>query len=328
MLHESSEMFSRFTERSRKVMALANQEAQRFNHEFIGTEHILLALAKDGGGVAIDVLKNLGADLGHMYYEVEKLCKKGPDAVAPGQLPQTPRAKKVLEYALQEAHTIKHNYVGTEHLLLGLLREQDGIAAHALTNLGIILENVRAEILNILASGSKSKRQSKRRAIMINKKIAEAFNSQLNAELYSAYLYLSMSASLASQNLPGFAAWMRVQTNEELEHSMKFYDHILERSGRVQLKTIESPPTDWDNPLAVFEHTCKHERKVTGLINDLVGLAKSEDDAESGQFLQWFVDEQVEEEENVGKVLQMVKKAADSPDALQALDRELAKRGQ
>ena len=163
---------------------------------------------------------------------------------------------------------------------------------------------------------------------MINKKITEAFNGQLNAELYSAYLYLSMSASLASQNLPGFAAWMRVQTKEELEHSMKFYDHILDRSGRVQLKTIESPPTDWDNPLAVFEHTCKHERKVTGLINDLVGLAKSEDDAESGQFLQWFVDEQVEEEENVGKVLQMVKKAADSPDALQALDRELAKRGQ
>ena len=163
---------------------------------------------------------------------------------------------------------------------------------------------------------------------MINKKMIEAFNGQLNAELYSAYLYLSMSACLASQNLPGFAAWMRVQTKEELEHAMKFYDHIIARGGKVQLKAIEPPPTDWEGPLAVFEHTCKHERKVTGLINDLVSLAKSEADTESGQFLQWFVDEQVEEEENVGKVLKMVKKAGDSHSQLQALDRELAKRGQ
>ena len=162
----------------------------------------------------------------------------------------------------------------------------------------------------------------------LNKKITEAFNSQLNAELYSAYLYLSMSASLASQNLPGFAAWMRVQTNEELEHSMKFYDHIIARGGKVQLTAIESPPTDWDSPLAVFEHTCKHERKVTGLINELVSLAKSEGDSTSGKFLQWFVDEQVEEEENVGSVLEKVNKAGDSATALQNLDRELAKRGQ
>jgi ferritin len=163
---------------------------------------------------------------------------------------------------------------------------------------------------------------------MIGNRITEAFNFQLNAELYSAYLYLSMSASLASQNLPGFAAWMRAQTKEEFQHAMKFYDHIIARGGKVQLTAIDPPPTDWDGPLAVFEHTCKHERKVTGLINDLVILAKSEGDTESEQFLQWFVDEQVEEEENVGKVLEMVKKAGDSASELQNLDRELAKRGQ
>ena len=159
-------------------------------------------------------------------------------------------------------------------------------------------------------------------------KIAEAFNSQLNAELYSAYLYLSMSASLSSQNLPGFATWMRVQTKEELGHAMKFYDYIIEHSGRVLLKALESPPTDWAGPLAVFEHTCKHERKVTGLINELVNLAKEQGDNASEIFLQWFVSEQVEEEANVGKVLEMVKKAGNSASASQALDRELAKRGQ
>ena len=163
---------------------------------------------------------------------------------------------------------------------------------------------------------------------MISKKVVEAFNGQLNAELYSAYLYLSMSACLSSQNLPGFASWMRVQTKEELGHAMKFYDHIIERSGRVLLKAIDPPPTDWAGPLAVFEHTCKHERKVTGLINKLVSLAKEQGDNASEIFLQWFVDEQVEEEENVGKVLEMIKKAGSSAAALQALDRELAKRGQ
>ena len=163
---------------------------------------------------------------------------------------------------------------------------------------------------------------------MISNKLTEAFNSQLNAELYSAYLYLSMSACLSRQNLPGFAAWMRVQSAEELEHAMKFYDHILERSGRVHLTDIKSEPMNWDSPLTIFEHTCKHERKVTGLINDLVSLAKSEGDSASLEFLQWFVDEQVEEEENVGRVLEMVKKAGDSDNELQTFDRELAKRGQ
>jgi len=134
-------------------MALANQEAQRFNHEFIGTEHILLGLVKEGSGVGANVLKNLDVDLRKVRLEVEKLVKSGPDMVTMGKLPQTPRAKKVIEYAIEEARALNHNYVGTEHLLLGLLREQDGVAAQVLMNLGLKLEDVRDEVLNLLGAG-------------------------------------------------------------------------------------------------------------------------------------------------------------------------------
>jgi ATP-dependent Clp protease ATP-binding subunit ClpC len=146
-------MFERFTDRARKVMALANQEAQRFNHEYIGTEHILLGLVKEGSGVGANVLKNLDVDLRKVRLEVEKLVKSGPDMVTMGKLPQTPRAKKVIEYAIEEARNLNHNYVGTEHLLLGLLREQDGVAAQVLMNLGLKLEEVREEVLNLLGAG-------------------------------------------------------------------------------------------------------------------------------------------------------------------------------
>ncbi len=146
-------MFERFTDRARKVMALANQEAQRFNHEYIGTEHILLGLVKEGSGVGANVLKNLDVDLRKVRLEVEKLVKAGPDVVTMGQLPQTPRAKKVIEFAIEEARNLNHNYVGTEHLLLGLLREQDGVAAQVLMNLGLKLEEVREEVLNLLGAG-------------------------------------------------------------------------------------------------------------------------------------------------------------------------------
>ncbi len=147
-------MFERFTDRARKVMALANQEAQRFNHEYIGTEHILLGLVKEGSGVGANVLKNLGVDLRKVRLEVEKLVKSGPDMVTMGKLPQTPRAKKVIEYAIEEARNLNHNYVGTEHLLLGLLREHDGVAAQVLMNLGLRLDEVREEVLNLLGAGS------------------------------------------------------------------------------------------------------------------------------------------------------------------------------
>jgi ATP-dependent Clp protease ATP-binding subunit ClpC len=149
-------MFERLTDRARKVMALANQEAQRFNHEYIGTEHILLGLVKEGSGVGANVLKNLGVDLRRVRLEVEKLVKSGPEMVTMGKLPQTPRAKKVIEYAIEEARSLNHNYVGTEHLLLGLLREHDGVAAQVLMNLGLKLEEVREEVLNLLGAGVES----------------------------------------------------------------------------------------------------------------------------------------------------------------------------
>src|SRR5712664_936988 len=143
-------MYERFTDRARKVMQLANQEAQRFNHEYIGTEHILLGLVKEGSGVAANVLKNLDIDLRKIRLEVEKIVQAGPDMVTMGKLPQTSRAKKVIEYSIEEARNHNHNYVGTEHLLLGLLREQEGVAAQVLMNLGLKLEDVREEVLNLL----------------------------------------------------------------------------------------------------------------------------------------------------------------------------------
>jgi ATP-dependent Clp protease ATP-binding subunit ClpC len=146
-------MFERFTDRARKVMALANQEAQRFNHDVIGTEHILLGLVKEGSGVGATVLKNFDVDIKKLRLEVEKHVKSGPDMVTMGKLPQSPRAKKVIEYAIEEARALNHNYVGTEHILLGLLRESEGIAAQVLVSLGLKLEDVRQEILNLLGAG-------------------------------------------------------------------------------------------------------------------------------------------------------------------------------
>ena len=149
-------MFERFTDRARKVMALANQEAQRFNHEYIGTEHILLGLVKEGSGVGATVLKNLDVDIKKLRLEIEKQVKSGPDMVTMGKLPQTPRAKKVIEYAIEEARSLNHNYVGTEHILLGLLRESEGIAAQVLMELGLKLEDIRQEVLNLLGAGMDS----------------------------------------------------------------------------------------------------------------------------------------------------------------------------
>ena len=153
-------MYERFTDRARKVMQLANQEAQRFNHEYIGTEHILLGLVKEGSGVAANVLKNLDVDLRKIRLEVEKLVQSGPEMVTMGKLPQTPRAKKVIEYSMEEARNLNHNYVGTEHILLGLLREQEGVAAQVLMNLGLKLEEVREEVLNLLGHGLEGEEES------------------------------------------------------------------------------------------------------------------------------------------------------------------------
>jgi ATP-dependent Clp protease ATP-binding subunit ClpC len=145
-------MFDRFTDRARKVMALAREEARRFNHEYIGTEHILLGLVKEGSGVAANVLQNLDIELKKIRIEIEKIVQSGSDLVSVGQLPFTPRVKKVLEYAMEEARAFGHNYIGTEHLLLGLLREQEGVAAQVLLNLGVKLEDVREEVIGLLGS--------------------------------------------------------------------------------------------------------------------------------------------------------------------------------
>jgi ATP-dependent Clp protease ATP-binding subunit ClpC len=145
-------MFDRFTDRAKKVMNLARQEAQRFNHEYLGTEHVLLGLVQEGSGVAANVLKNMGIDLAKIRSEVEKIVKTGPSMVTMGQLPFTPRAKKVLELSMEEASNLGHNYIGTEHLLLGLIKENEGIAAQVLINLGVKLEDVREEVLEFLGA--------------------------------------------------------------------------------------------------------------------------------------------------------------------------------
>jgi len=161
---------------------------------------------------------------------------------------------------------------------------------------------------------------------MLTEKMQTALNGQLNAELYSSYLYLSMNAYFKSVNLDGFANWMHYQAQEELEHSLKFYDFVIQRGGKVVLSQIEAPQTEWDSPMAVFEATLAHEQKVTGLINDLVEIAHEERDHATNIFLQWFVSEQVEEEESVGGVLEQLKLMGDAKGGLFMIDRELAKR--
>ncbi|KPK80908.1 MAG: ferritin [Phycisphaerae bacterium SM23_33] len=161
---------------------------------------------------------------------------------------------------------------------------------------------------------------------MLSKKMQDALNGQLNAEMYSAYLYLSMSAYLESINLPGFAAWMRVQASEEMKHAMKFYGHVNDRRGRVTLAAIQAPPAEWSSPLNVFEEVYKHEQKVTGLIHGLVKLAEAEGDRAAGAFLQWFVTEQVEEEASADVLVQKLKLVGDQAGPLFMLDHELGQR--
>jgi ferritin len=161
---------------------------------------------------------------------------------------------------------------------------------------------------------------------MISKKMQDALNEQINAELYSAYLYLSMDAYFQSTNLVGFANWMRVQTQEEMAHATKMYDYVNERGGRVTLKQIAGPPTEWESPLAAFEAVYEHEQKVTGLINNLVDMAIAEKDHAANTFLQWFVNEQVEEESSADLMVQKLKLMKDAPGGLYMLDNELSQR--
>jgi ferritin len=161
---------------------------------------------------------------------------------------------------------------------------------------------------------------------MMSKKLAEVFNKQMDAEFYSAYLYLQMAAYFEGLNLPGFANWMRVQRLEEQVHAMKLFDHLVERDAAIKLLAIDAPPQKWDSPRAVFEAAYQHEVKVTGLINNLVNLAAAEKDHASEAFLQWFVTEQVEEESSTNAVVQKLKLIGKDNSGLFMLDRELATR--
>ena len=161
----------------------------------------------------------------------------------------------------------------------------------------------------------------------MNGKIEKALNQQINAELYSAYLYLSMSTYFESLNFSGFANWMRVQAQEETGHAMKLYTYIFERDGQVTLTAIDAPPTNWKSPLEAFENAYKHEVKVSGLIHDLVQLARAENDIPTENFLQWFVEEQVEEEASTLDVVQKLKMTKESANGMFMLDSNLGQRG-
>jgi ferritin len=160
----------------------------------------------------------------------------------------------------------------------------------------------------------------------INKKISASFNGQLKEEYFSSYLYLSMAAYFDNENLPGFANWMKIQASEEFKHAMKFYKHIAERNGRVVLEQIDKPKSEWASPVEAFEDAYKHEQKITALIHDLVKLSRDEKDYSAEVFLHWFVDEQVEEEEQTRAILDNLKFIGDAKQGLMMLDRELAKR--
>jgi ATP-dependent Clp protease ATP-binding subunit ClpC len=146
-------MYERFTDRARRVMLLANEEAICFRHEYIGTEHILLGLVQEGSGVAANVLKNLDVDVQRIRLEAEKVVSRGSDPVTMSKLPWTLRAKHVIELAMEEARNLRHNYIGTEHVLLGLIREEEGVAAHILLNMGLNLDEVRNEVLMVVGTG-------------------------------------------------------------------------------------------------------------------------------------------------------------------------------
>ncbi len=161
---------------------------------------------------------------------------------------------------------------------------------------------------------------------MLSKTIEKAMNDQMNFEIYSANIYMSMAAYFDSMNLVGFSNWMKVQYQEEIFHAMKFYGHINERGGRVRMGSMPEPPTDWESPLAAFENALEHERIVTGRINDIVSLSMAEKDHASTNFMQWYVAEQVEEESNVDGVIQKLKLMAGAPGALFMIDGELGQR--
>ncbi len=161
---------------------------------------------------------------------------------------------------------------------------------------------------------------------MMNKKLEKAFNNQINKELYSEYLYMSMYAYFDRMNLQGFKNWMNVQMQEEHAHAMGMFNYLHERGGKVVLQAIEQPETDWKSPVALFEHVLKHEQYVTSLINKLMDVAEEVKDRAAVSFIDWYLKEQVEEEANVTKVLKTLKMVCDDKNSLYMFDKELATR--
>jgi len=162
---------------------------------------------------------------------------------------------------------------------------------------------------------------------MLTDQIEAALNEQINAEFYSAYLYLSMAAYFEDEGLPGFASWMRSQAEEERAHGMRIYDYVLERDGRVELDGIDRPAAEWSGPADAFEAAYEHEVEISGMIDDLVGLAREENDNATENMLQWFVAEQVEEEATAKEILDTLGHVGDDGHGLLMVDRELGQRG-
>jgi ATP-dependent Clp protease ATP-binding subunit ClpA len=236
-------MYERFTDRGRKVMQLANQEAQRFNHEYVGTEHILLGLVKEGTGVAANVLKNLDIDLRKIRLEVEKIVQSGPDMVTMGKLPQTPRAKKVIEYSIEEARNLNHNYVGTEHLLLGLLREQEGVAAQVLMNLGLELKVVREEVLTVLGANSD-----------VSNPLRTSTDSPTVHDLSTPFMYLPEEVIQALEDIGERFQKIVLDKQEaiaeqDFEKAAGFRDkeHELKRRVLDAIKHLKTSIREWDS---------------------------------------------------------------------------------
>ena len=161
----------------------------------------------------------------------------------------------------------------------------------------------------------------------MDKSVLSALNEQIRAELHSAYLYLAMSAHFSEQDLDGFAHWMKLQATEEVEHAMKLYEHVLHRGGHIELKAVDAPPKKFGTPLSIFEAALAHEKKITTMIHDLFDLAREKDEYATELELQWFVKEQVEEEDSAGRAVEQLKMAGDSTAALLMLDHRFSQRG-
>jgi ATP-dependent Clp protease ATP-binding subunit ClpA len=222
-------MFERFTDRARKVMALANQEAQRFNHEYIGTEHVLLGICKEGSGVGANVLRNMYIDLYILRLEVEKHVRSGPETVTLGKLPQTPRTKKVIEYATEDARSLGHNHVGTEHLLLGLLREKEGVACQVLRDLNLELDEVRTETLELLGQEVRQiKVLSQDEVIVAGKETLAPFSLRFDSKALKCELLDAESNSVDSFEFGGIVGMYTFNALRKHEATQKLLRDLKE----------------------------------------------------------------------------------------------------